>query len=562
MIPQAQKRSPFGLAIGILLVTAPVVVFWYVWSQFAVDVPKWDDHALKNTLLQLYQADSLWGKLLIFFQQHNEHRIVYDRLITWLDFASWGKLSYVRLMVVGNLSLIGLLVLAGAILRQSTTTSQHGLVVLAPVAYLLFNLSQWENMFWGMAALQNFTVVFWVFLSIYLLTFSEAYVAAISVAILATLTSGNGLLIWPIGVIILLLTRRYKPLVYWSSSAALIIGLYFWGYKKPEGNPPVRGSVVDLLKGWFAFNGAAAEALAQRTVLTWCILLGSILVLLSLSFGIWRLLTFAKSPKSQPTSTAKTDLFLLGCLAFVLGTGAIVAWSRTGFGIDLLITSRYKLYSLLLLIIVYMGMVTHANGRLRTIGIVGSLLFSGILAWLSYPAFMDEAIWWRHWMLTNQFNWTYTTNRPVSAIDPTTARWLDNAPAFYDRILTDLYSPATGPSVPLNVQQNKEVITLTDSVSLNPFGRDAGTYLLLRSPKRIYLFLTTPNLLHSLKVQLGLREPFANGFSARILESELEPTTYQLERLLIHPDGTTERYPTDQVVVAHPQVRQEIKKNW
>lgn len=541
----------------------PITGFWYVWTQYAVNVPKWDDHPLKYFLLQLQNETSFGNKLFLFFRQHNEHRIAYDRLLTWLDYALWGKLSYTRLMFLGNLSLVGLLAVIGAVLRRSVNSKLHWVLFTAPVAFLLFNLSQWENMFWGMAAVQNFSVVLWVFLSIYLLTISERYTAATVLAILATLTSGNGLLIWPIGIVLLILQRRNKWLTSWALCAAVSIGLYFWGYEKPEGNPPVRGSIVDLVKGWFAFNGAAAEAFAQRATLTWCIILGGLLVISLLGAGIWRLITLAKASDSQQqTPSVKVDFFLLGCLAFILGTGAIVAWSRTGFGIELLITSRYKIYSLTLLVLAYTAKVNHTSGRNQLAAGGVYLVISGLLAWFSYTSFLDETIWWRQWMLTNQFNWTYTTNRPIAAVDPTTARWIDNAPAFYDRILPELYKPSVDVNQPLMIEQTKDSFIITDQTTPNSFGRDAGNYLLLRSAKRIYLFQTTPNLLHSLKVQLGLRKPFTNGFSTQVAEGWLTPDTYQLERLVINPDGTFERHPTGQLLVARPQANQEIKKNW
>src|SRR5205823_6463260 len=141
--------------------------------------------------------------------------IVYDRLITWLDFSLFGKLNYRHLMVVGNLSLVGLLAIFGLVfgrtlsLDNKNLVSQYSfsltdcLIYLPPVAFLLLNLSQWENMFWGMAALQNFTVVLWIVGAIYVLSFTQNLPFALLMAIAATLTSGNGILIWPIGFVIL-----------------------------------------------------------------------------------------------------------------------------------------------------------------------------------------------------------------------------------------------------------------------------------------------------------------------------------------------------------------------
>jgi hypothetical protein len=84
----------FDLSVAGILLLIPIIVFWSVWSTYAVEVPKWDDQALKAFLFYLDSETSISGKLYQFFKQHNEHRIVYDRLITWLDFSLFGKLNF------------------------------------------------------------------------------------------------------------------------------------------------------------------------------------------------------------------------------------------------------------------------------------------------------------------------------------------------------------------------------------------------------------------------------------------------------------------------------------
>ena len=285
-------------------------MFALVWQYYAVNVPKWDDHALRYYLYLFDQETTVSGKIYQVFKQHNEHRIVYDRVIATLDYWVFGKLSYVHLMVVGNLSLAGLLAVFGAVLRRAGKS----LLYLVPVSLLLFNLSHWENMFWGMAALQNFSVVLWVMLTIYWLSYTNRWGLAMGSAVLATLTSGNGLLVWPVGFVLLLLQipayRRstattnhpLRLLLGWIAVAAIVIGLYFIGFEKPAGNPPDRGSLTNLLKGWLAFTGAAAEALPTSSPLSVNILLGGLMILSTLGLVVWSLRTYgAGIMKHRPT---------------------------------------------------------------------------------------------------------------------------------------------------------------------------------------------------------------------------------------------------------------------
>jgi hypothetical protein len=479
-------------------------------------------------------------------------------------------------MVVGNLSLVSLLAIFGLVFgrtlsaqakslsNQSSFSFADCLIYLPPVAFLLLNLSQWENMFWGMAALQNFTVVLWIVGAIYVLCFTQNLPFALLLAIAATLTSGNGILIWPIGFVILFHQRmlnirsNWSALVIWLIGAVGIITLYFLGYEKPAGNPPIRGTVFDLLKGWFAFNGAAAEAFPVGPVFVRCVLVGGIGTLLIL--GIW---FFILKKWLSHKKLSSFDYFFVGVTAFLLGTAAIVAWSRVGFGINTLITSRYKAYSLVLLAIFYSAAIVYTQASLRKWVLRIGLLFSIVLMASSYRAYQDETIWWRQYLLTNQFSWSYGKNQPILTLDSITTHYITNSPAFYDRILPDLYQLPTGPLKPLSsIEKKDNRFTLTDTASVNPVGPDAGTYILLRSTKRLYLYLTSPYVNPSLKASIGLADLFIKGFSSPILEADLDPETYQIERLIVQSDGSIDRYPTGQMLIATPQARRDIEKNW
>ncbi len=556
-----------------LLVLIPIIAFGYVWTRYAVNVPKWDDHVLKAFLFDIDKETSISGKLYQFFRQHNEHRIVYDRFVTWLDFNIFGKLNYRHLMLVGNGSLVGLLLIFGLVLGRSVSAQKRirptdpfadGLIYLPPVAFLLLNLSQWENMFWGMAALQNFTVILWVFWTIYRLAFTQPIWPALLLATAASLTSGNGLLIWPIGFTMLLAqvilqTRTsWKSLIIWTVGAIIVIALYFLDYLKPPGNPPIRGTFVELVTGWFAFNGAAAEAFPLRMTFTMCLLLGGIISVVALGAGLYIL---KKGLINRRLSSF--DYFFAAGTAFLLGTAATVAWSRVGFGMNVLITSRYKVYSLVLLALVYAYVVVQVPSSARKWVVRSGLLVSVILMASSYRTYLDESISLRQYLLTSQFNWTYLTNRAVSAIDPQTARLLDNAPAFYDNVLTDLYKPESGPLKPFtSIQKTKDGFVFTDTTFLTPAGPDAGTYLLARSPKRVYLFPTIPTLTSSWKATVGIQNLFRKGVSGFFSEAELESATYQIERIIVTTKGATERYPTGQLITVTPQIRRDIQKNW
>ena len=568
-----------------LLVALPVVVFAWVWQQYAVNVPKWDDHALRAYLYFSDQETTLSGKIYQLFRQHNEHRIVFDRIVAALDYRLFGKLSYMHLMVIGNLSLVGLLAVFGAVLRQVGKS----LLYLVPVSLLLFNLSHWENMFWGMAALQNFSVVLWVMLAIYLLSHTSQWGLALASAVLATLTSGNGLLIWPLGFVLVLLRPvnvrssaiginrlRVSPLIGWAVGAVIVIGLYFIGFKTPAGNPLLRGTATDLLKGWLAFTGAAAEVLPVGSPLRASALLGGLMVGTTLGLVAWgvlthwatitRLLRRMRTSRRTGFGTARTIpptvLFFWGCAGFLLGTAAVVAWTRTGFGIDLLITSRYKIYSLTLLALLYVYAVALLPSQIsRWAGVAGGL-GSLLIAWLSYNAFIDETIWWRHYVLTNQFNATHGTNQPVSRVDAVTAKYTTLAPAFYDTDPSVLYGAGQLPVVPITVTETPAGFTVRQATLLAQDKRDGRSFVVVRSPKRTYLFPTWQNQNLTMRTRFWPANSFTNGFTAVLAPVDFDAGTYQLFVLRVAANGQLTLHPTGQAIVSVGQAGAPLKKNW
>ncbi|WP_420149575.1 hypothetical protein [Spirosoma sp.] len=569
-------------ALGYLLVALPVVVFGIFWKAYAINIPKWDDHALRGFLFFFDQETTLSGKIHQLFRQHNEHRIVYDRVITLLDYWLFGKLSYTHLMVVGNLSLIGLLLVFIAILRRASKPVLYAI----PVAFLLFNLSHWENMFWGMAALQNFSVVLWIIAAFYFLSYSTKWGLALIAAVLATITSGNGLVVWPIGFLLILLqTDTYRnrqtswqwlrPLLGWLLAGAVVVGLYFTGFEKPGDITYTRPGIYELLKGWFAFIGAAAEVVPIGSTLNAGIVLGGLLVLTTLSIFAWTLwmnrlvliripqqLLNPKAPSEQAATISSPVLFFWSSALFILGTGAIVAWARTVFGIDLLMTSRYKPYSLTLLALLYTYAVVTFSERpgrwLMVSGTLGAIIFAG----LSYLSFLDETVFWRHKLTSMQFNGSHSTNVPVVRIDSISSKYTTLASTFYHEALPILYGSASQPLAPIQIHNTATGFDIQNATMPAQGLGDSGNYLIVRSTKRLYLFPVHQNQRSALEASFQPSQLFTTGFRTDILSSELEAGTYQLYVLTVSNDNRSQLYPTNQTLTSTGPPTTSRPKNW
>ena len=559
--PVRQSNTFVARSLGWIVLAVPVVAFVYVWYRYAVNVPKWDDHALKAFLLNLEHETTLTGKIYQVFRQHNEHRIVWDRLITWLDYTLFGELNYVRLMAVGNLGLAGLLAIFGLVLRQSGRSVWY----VVPVACLLFNLAQWENMFWGMAALQNFTVLAWVATSIYLLTYTRHWPAGLGTAVLTTITGGNGMIVWPVTLAILLhktlaqppAARNWQPLMVQTVGAVLCISLYFTGYEKPAVTPSPRVGFAELLRGWLAFNGSAAEAFPIGPVVGNCVLLGGLIIAALVIFGVSFL---RQTPLHRPWPPVA--YFFWGMMGFLLATGLIVTWSRVGFGFETLITSRYKIYSLTALALLYVYGAATLPKPVRQITLGVGWVLGGALAWLSYPAYADNAYRLQQYLLTSQFNWTYTQNRPVSTIDPQTARLIENAPAPYDYCLTGIFGPANAPMLALDTlfRAGSDFVLAVAKPPATTAG--ATVYVRLRTEERTFLAPTDPDLNPGRWAKLGLTSRFQLGFTSVIQQPDARGGTYAVDVLAVSPGRSCTIYPTGQHVTFAKAAASTTHTNW
>ena len=568
----ATRRPWLGWLYALVLTALPIGAVAWAWACGAVNVPKWDDHALKESLLQMEKATSPLGWFRQVVAQHNEHRIALDRLLTWADHTLFGKLSFARLMVYGDCQLLLLVALFGVLLARYT---KPWYVFLPPVAGLIVSLAQWENLYWALSSIQNFGVVFWSLACLYALAHRPKPGLAIGLAAVATLVSGNGFLVWPIGLLMLLVQRRNRDLLPWGVAAVLLVAFYFWDYAMPKTHPPTRGNVVELAGACLAFLGAAVEALPTTQPYLLSRLLGGVLLL---GWGIELVRSAGQIRSKIAWDSLRT--FGFGALAFLVGTAVVVVWGRFGYGKDMLLTSRYRIYSLTLLALTYTYWLSMRY-RKSTLSIklvwtyaLTGLLVSGLLWWSAFQLNTHEVIALRKQLLTSQYNWTYTTSKPISTIDATTARLIDNAPAFYDATLPRFFAPGQATRFPVDTlfKADDNYILRLGADSGSPPARpslthpDAGLNILLRSAKRTYLYGALPRPYRNWRVLLGLLPLYPAGqpIEVAIPAGELDAGTYELAVAEYGPDAPTGVVrPTNRLltVAPHHTITGPVK-NW
>lgn len=180
-------------ALGMLL---PLLLFTFAVLTLSANVPYWDDY---DAILE-YLNDPPQIRITNLFAFHNEHIIMFVRLVAELIFALNGQVSFIWMILIGNLLYLGYVYL---LLKR---VSQQGGGVFArlwtiPCTWALLSILMYENSLWALTSLQNQAVMLFALLSLWCLELGarlelKYFLLSVFFAFLSSFTSGSGLLVW------------------------------------------------------------------------------------------------------------------------------------------------------------------------------------------------------------------------------------------------------------------------------------------------------------------------------------------------------------------------------
>jgi hypothetical protein len=326
-----QFTKYFSLTISF----AVIGFYFYQILQYVYNFPLYDDYeTILRFLIEWEKTSSLSQKFSLLFQQHNEHRVFFLRLISLINFYFGGNINFKYLIIFGNLSLLIIWFLFYKTLLK--LPSKQNYISLVAISFLLFHFASWDNSFWAMASLQNFWIHTWVFLFFYFY-FSEFRFKtplALTSLFFAVFTSGNGFLILiPLTFYLFIFKNRKEQIIYFSFSILLIF-VYFFDYHSVPKLQTEPVNVIETLKFGFAFIGSLLY-LPQIPYLSFAV---------GLFISLFYFYSFYKKQYlSEP--------FLFSIFTFLMVTVAVVALSRADRGVEAAIISRYRINSTLILII-------------------------------------------------------------------------------------------------------------------------------------------------------------------------------------------------------------------
>ncbi|GAB2777090.1 hypothetical protein GCM10027275_20080 [Rhabdobacter roseus] len=387
---------------GVIVLGIVLLYVGYI-NHYALNIPISDDYDLvrvKYTLLT--QELSGWEQLKLLLEPENDHRILFPRLVA-LGFYAWeGFINYRTLIFFVNACLLGLLLVWGLSFRRQGLSHWY----LLPVLLWYLNPFLYDVTLWGINGMQHTMLNLLVFSSLYVLSYFQkkgTLLVGLVLALMATFTNGNGFLVFPAGLAMLLVAREWGKSAVWSAGMLVALGGYFFNYKAGQATQVdftaefIRNVAISfgaLSAGWVEAFGADPGTLIWLSFgLGYLTLL---LIVLGLALLLFPVTTF--SARSGP-------YFWVGVLVFSALTIGIIAVSRGGRDLFSVFTSRYSLYPIHLLTLVYVIVLAVVRRGPQRVIFVGALLFGLLFVAESYFQYAKgRDVRYRN-LVADHFNW-------------------------------------------------------------------------------------------------------------------------------------------------------------
>lgn len=332
------KKLVFRLTL--LVVSALYLAHFVIIQGYAVNVPFWDEWEYLSTDQMPSGFTLKW-----LFTQHNEHRIIPTKLLTWVLYRLNGWNLTTNQTV--NFLIYGLLLLMVVWFARKFVPRLDTWVILSFVIFLLSPID-WANHSWGFQSQFHFSLLF-ILAAIYFLyderqRWKELLIGS-AMAILAAYSLSSGLVS---SFINLLIFTAYKLFRLYSATdkgerkrelrqllvVALLVGgalaLWFIGYHAVAGHPP--HVLPHKRRFWTYFADILGLGFGLDVLEFLPNIFCLVIVLVPIGWEIWR-----KRGRLPDSSWA-----VYAAVAVILASLSVITIGRARFGLEQAKSSRYS----------------------------------------------------------------------------------------------------------------------------------------------------------------------------------------------------------------------------
>jgi hypothetical protein len=439
------------LVFALFLIVLPVFIFYFILYRTAVNLPILDDYEIiLGTTNWLHQTPGFLHRLaVVLVSEHNGYKLMFENSVVWTVNSILGRVNILPLVVIGNIFPIFIFLIVMLMAKNIAAEATTRLLLIAPVAYLLFQLQYASALNFASSSLQHLAVIAFSLHTIYLLSRkAQSALAVACIAFIAAIAcSPNGFFVAPIGVLMLAQEKRWKWMAYWMAVCIGLLCFYLFRYHSA---PTAVGSKTAIafsyLSPLYSISFLGASAARYSSVFP-AVLLG---LLLCCIFGV---MVARRYYLQNPA--------IVYSIVFILINAVAVAGVRTDSGIAQSLASRYRIYSNLMLAFSYLFLVETAlprwkSARARSAFVAAALIISAAFCFLSDIAgshFLAQ----KKLALTENYEreWLGEGSRSVGKIDlnvnPALKRQMEsgvydvNLPILRESVRLGVYQPPRQP---------------------------------------------------------------------------------------------------------------------
>ncbi|MBO0937837.1 hypothetical protein J2I47_14860 [Fibrella sp. HMF5335] len=542
-----------------MLLCLPVLVWLFILQRYAVNVVLFDDYALLRFITHWANPATPWPtRLSELVAVHNTHYIIYDRLVALATYYTTGQINFLVMIVLGNAALLAIVWRLWTLFR----TLELPAWAFLPVPCWVLSLQSHENMFWAMAGLQNFTVVWFVLESLYQLHRRQSLAWPLVLGVAAVLTSGNGVLAFLVGSLVLLHQRRrgFSGLIWWGITALVILVRLTILPVNEHKTPFINWIPNTLLSLGSAMTNQDSRLLPMVAGVGLAAVLGTALLMWLSGLG-----KPGKRLQQQPSTNV-----LMAFAVVILATCLLLAIYRPTEDI---LRDRYKIYAHLALSVAYLLVLSVLNRRWQLAG--AGLVTAGavVMNIAAFHANMPNVISAHQLRQADAFNFHYhqttvplpyfrgpidsllleakqrnTYQFPVAFTPPAT--WPSTT-------MTTPISVSTAPDMAVNnsmIGYHPDVVQISESnfprVQEGPGSR--GTYVVIETTGGQRFLLPAAPAKSGFRQFLTTGQLYRTGVSTGTFAKRFAQGNYQVKILQVGGEGPKLYDPSQRLVIDRP----------
>jgi hypothetical protein len=330
--------------LWLILAALPWALLLFLVVRYGLDLPIVDEWTYLPIIERSFTGTLDLGQL---WAQYAEHRPIFPLLVMLFFVHATGWNIHYELVVTVLVATIFFFVLTRMFRRALPERERRPPWLCALLSLVVFSLCQWEVWLWG-AQIQMFLNVLGVSAGILMLTRRQLEGKDLALAalfgVLATYSFGNGLLFWPLGLVLVAFARqerrtRWRLLLAWLLVSAAVIGSYFYRFQSQGGSATlasVLNDPVHYLRYFLTYIGSPLASFGGSAFPPRDTGLGALV-----GAAGCVLLIAATRRAIRVFGSAERVLPFLALAGYAVGSGLLATRSRFHFGVPQAYASRY-----------------------------------------------------------------------------------------------------------------------------------------------------------------------------------------------------------------------------